>query len=361
LRDRFETKLRIVTPAIDLVEIIAARGNTALESVLELTTALRRDMDQFASRLATDLERWERDGKQSERSSAARVSDELRALLARIEDAVPFLNLALTTSGASLGTSLPNSVSPSRLMQASSALADCSRRFRDEGGMREEWVWPAFDLRFYRMFRGSVRPKSLKDTTWVTEFARCTGRVARVPSNPDGDGLEFVYDLVLEEDLNDGLYHEELEECGDDVDPSEVRGREWRIAVEEVERLYYSSSGRLLDIEEVKHPVLVLKVIRSTPPGADPANVDWYALELYQDGDMAGSMDDESDDDADESEDASADSTRAGSEAEAGDPAMIGTLSLLEFLVRLSALEVCLQRSHLEAPDEMINLFLRDD
>ncbi|KAI8051200.1 RanGTP-binding protein-domain-containing protein [Syncephalis plumigaleata] len=438
LRDRFETKLRIVTPAIDLVEIIAARGNTALESVLELTTTLRRDMDRFARRLADDVATWEESEKHDNKeetmearaTSVARVTRELKALLARIEDAVPFLNLALTTSGANLGTSLPNSVSPSRLMQASSALADCARRFRDEGNLREEWVWPAFDLRFYRMFRGSIRPKSLKDSTWIMEMARCTGRVARVPggeaaaaasSNPGtarvstSDGLDYVYDLVLEEDFNDGLYHEELVDRDESNDDTEIRGREWRIPVEEVERLYYSSSGRLLEIEGARHPVLVLKVVKgagrmrsaelvcpSTPPAvaatgahgsiAEPANVEWYAIELYQEGDMVGDATDEEDEEEEEEEEqeekeatsSSASSTNSNGTSntkleeaspfivdpaplpvhEAAKPtaaAMIGTLSLLEFMVRLSALEVCLQRSHLEAPDEMINLFLRDD
>jgi hypothetical protein len=434
LRDRFETKLRIVTPAIDLVEIIAARGNTALESVLELTTTLRRDMDRFARRLADDVATWEESEKQDNKeetaearaTSVARVTRELKALLARIEDAVPFLNLALTTSGANLGTSLPNSVSPSRLMQASSALADCARRFRDEGNLREEWVWPAFDLRFYRMFRGSIRPKSLKDSTWIMEMARCTGRVARVPggeaamaasSNPDtaqvstSDGLDYVYDLVLEEDFNDGLYHEELVDQ-DESENTEIRGREWRIPVEEVERLYYSSSGRLLEIEGARHPVLVLKVVKgagkmrsievnrpSTPPTTtttqqgstiEPANVDWYAIELYQEGDMVGDATDEEEEEEEEFDEENEEATRNTNSPnsskidtakleeaspftvdpaplpvhEAAKPtaaAMIGTLSLLEFMVRLSALEVCLQRSHLEAPDEMINLFLRDD
>ncbi|KAI9593409.1 RanGTP-binding protein-domain-containing protein, partial [Syncephalis fuscata] len=403
LRDRFETKLRIVTPAIDLVEIIAARGNTALESVLDLTTALRRDMDRFARRLAADTAKLdaseeksehEEEEAEAEAASVARVTRELKALLARIEDAVPFLNLALTTSGANLGTSLPTSVSPSRLMQASSALADCARRFRDEGGLREEWVWPAFDLRFYRMFRGSIRPKSLKDSTWVMEMARCTGRVARVPggeaaaaasSDPDNvlvstsDGLEFVYDLVLEEDFNDGLYHEEIADKEDGVDAGEIRGREWRIAVEEVERLYYSSSGRLLNIEGAKHPVLVFKVVRgagrlrsiepvrpSTPPprgsSADNADVDWFAIELYQEGDMVGDVSDEEDEEEEDAiEDEGSETISLTDKSQPTAAAMIGTLSLLEFVVRLSALEVCLQRSHLEAPDEMINLFLKDD
>ncbi|CAG8772747.1 9800_t:CDS:2, partial [Racocetra fulgida] len=37
------------------------------------------------------------------------------------------------------------------------------------------------------------------------------------------------------------------------------------------------------------------------------------------------------------------------------------TLSLLEYMLRLSALEVCEQTNHLEIADEKINLFLKDD
>ncbi|KAJ2751670.1 Ran-specific GTPase-activating protein 30, partial [Coemansia nantahalensis] len=51
LRAQFETKLRIVTPAIDLVDIIAARGHSAMASVLQLTYALRADILAFSDRL----------------------------------------------------------------------------------------------------------------------------------------------------------------------------------------------------------------------------------------------------------------------------------------------------------------------
>ncbi|CAJ0766545.1 21752_t:CDS:2, partial [Entrophospora sp. SA101] len=74
--------------------------------------------------------------------------------------------------------------------------------------------------------------------------------------------LEYVYELVLIEDLNDGRYHDEFD-IEDPKKQKEIKskleqpnvsipGKIKRIPVTSISRLFYNSSGSLLNIEELK-------------------------------------------------------------------------------------------------------------
>ena len=84
---------------------------------------------------------------------------EIEILIQKIERFVPYLNLIMMAIG---------SVSPSRFL-------------------------------LYYMFTASVRPKSVK--IWVRE----------IEGKKKKKSKEFIYELVLIEDLNDERYHEEFE------------------------------------------------------------------------------------------------------------------------------------------------------
>ena len=134
--------------------------------------------------------------------------------------------MALTTSGANLSSSLPDTVSPSRLLQASSLLRSADDVF--ELNRQPVQVGPTFIVKFYSIFTSHARVSSIKDIQWKEEYAKCRASIVRVPSrahkeggmtrsssNESGfttltDGYE--YELRLMEDLNDGRYHEELED-----------------------------------------------------------------------------------------------------------------------------------------------------
>ena len=107
LQIRLESKIRIVSPAIDIIELISARGNTTLDSALNLTKEIRFSIQRLGARLneAANEEELLRLGskraktrEQVERILASIIA-EIKALLLRIEDAVPLINLAITTSG----------------------------------------------------------------------------------------------------------------------------------------------------------------------------------------------------------------------------------------------------------------------
>ncbi|KAJ2867208.1 Ran-specific GTPase-activating protein 30 [Coemansia aciculifera] len=403
LLSRFEARLRIVTPAIDLVEIIAARGRSTLEGALPLTHSLRRDILALSTSLPSATSPRKSDGlaslfrssnTQTHPESESTVVTELQALLEKIDDAVPFLNLALTTSGAHLGGTLPEGISPARLMQASSVLA------RAPAGSR---VGQPFVLRLYSLFVASVRPKSRHDFTWKEEFVKCRLCLWR-----QTQGL--AYELRILEDTNDGRYHSEepqanvVEWAADMGDGVGVGGKSVVIPLDRVASLYYTSAGSLLNIEDSTSPVLVLSV-RPDPPAEDPlqnmaefgkldSSVRWYALEV-----AATDNDEDSGTDSDSSEaDSNADLseedeklaqtfdqlcsvTYESSSGETSDspktpPTTLGdellrpldflvhewnmcTLSLLEYMIRLASVEMTEQISHLEVPDEKLRLYLQ--
>lgn len=507
----------MVLPAIELIEIISARGNTALQSTVEHAKQLQKEIVLVGKKLDPQL------NQSSERLSVQEVTSynenlikEIELLIQKIERFVPYLNLIMTTSGANLNWSLPNSVSPSRFLQSSNLLSEANRKFANSKDEQIR-VGPIYKLKLYYMFTASVRPKSIKDFTWKEEFTKCNAslnRVRGIEGKKKKKSKEFIYELVLIEDLNDGRYHEEFdtEDLAKQKEttsklgkPNEIiPGKVLRIPVSDISRLYYTSSGSLLNIEESRSPVLVLKIIKglsksriikegtmnAKDTGSNPLyvppivvtpekrkkdskyqmNAEFYALELFQESDDIPNINDqeleeneeeeiyssdeegeeevedethspkkalspitpdepetpsprrialpltptpsepeylstpsprkiplppspEKDEDStisDESENEANkvsrnnttntegtefqkthDITNNGKEvlevSESQDESnetienSMKTLSLLEFILRLSALEVSEQKSHLEVTDEKLNLFLRDE
>ncbi|CAB4374775.1 Ran-binding-domain-containing protein [Rhizophagus irregularis] len=512
-KENLGLSIRMVLPAIELIEIISARGNTTLQSTVEHAKQLQKEIVSVGKKLDPQL------NQSSERLSLQEVTSynenlikEIELLIQKIERFVPYLNLIMTTSGANLNWSLPNSVSPSRFLQSSNLLSEANRKFANSKDEQIR-VGPTYKLKLYYMFTASVRPKSIKDFTWKEEFTKCNAslnRVREIEGKKKKKSKEFIYELVLIEDLNDGRYHEEFdtEDLAKQKEttsklgkPNEtIPGKVLRIPVSDISRLYYTSSGSLLNIEESRSPVLVLKIIKglsksriikegimnakdtdSNPLVVTPEkrkkdskyqmNAEFYALELFQESDDIPNTNDQELEENEEEEIYSSDEEEEEEEVEEethspkkalspitpGEPETpsprkialpltptpsepeylstpsprkiplppspekdedstisdeseneankvtrnnttntegteiqkthditnnrkeilevsegqdesnetiensMKTLSLLEFILRLSALEVSEQKSHLEVTDEKLNLFLRDE
>ncbi|KAJ2618118.1 Ran-specific GTPase-activating protein 30 [Coemansia sp. RSA 1365] len=397
LRGQFEAKLRIVTPAIDLIDIISARGHSTMASVLQLTNALRKDILAFIAKLAmldqmlnevggsvevqpqksdkSLVSLFRRSANSSSNVSLAEskanrvvalsesIVYDLKDLLEKIDDAVPLLNLALTTSGAHLGSSLPTDISPSRLMQASALLSRAaawfdvrSAGYAGSGGViPEALVGEPFTLRLYSLFVGSVRPNSKHDFTWKEEFALCHAGLWRVmdanaaAGKADSIYSDFCYELRILEDQNDGRYHDlEQDSAGSSgsshptwvadvtrhLESRNVRpGFTVRIPMESIGGMHYTSSGSLLNIEDSNSPVLVISFesARSSEDGLGisasagtlapeaATTTRWYALEIANDAEPSEKSDDDNSDcenDANSDEDGSDNGTN---DVDAGD------------------------------------------
>lgn len=235
---------------------------------------------------------------------------DIRKLLDRIEDAVPLINLAITTSGASLSTSLPATVSPSRLLQASTFLTAGDTGYSIEPTQAVQ-VGPTFTLSIYMLFAGHVRPQDeegIRATTWKEVIRKAKVKLRRVPMNmalelslddtsPLKNGTpsksspgpanadyfethlpgearadEFAYQLMMIEDLDDDRIHtfeDGQPEPGsfEDVDKAGIRDI---VPIHEISKVFYADTGKILNIGsegESNNPVLLLKRdLNATPP-----------------------------------------------------------------------------------------------
>ncbi|KAK3115857.1 Ran-specific GTPase-activating protein 30 [Teratosphaeriaceae sp. CCFEE 6253] len=463
LQLRLESKIRIISPAIDMIELISARGNTSLESAVSLTKDLRYEIQRLGTRLsdaANDEEMLRR--KSSRAKSREETERELRSiissikmLLVRIEDAVPLINLAITTSGVNLSTNLSGTISPSRLLQASTFLTAADSKYAVEPGMRQQ-VGPTYTLSMYMLFAGHVRPtdeEGIRETTWKEVIHKARVKLLRVapdqlyslpgePQTSNGhaantlpaidEATEFDYQLVIIEDLDDDRVHtfEEHEAQPGPFEDVPDAGIRDIVPIHEVSKIFYADTGKILGIGgdgDAQNPILLIKRDVHAPPprsmlrksqmersyfdspsvsGAGYANDDqseidaqfehldpeWIAFEVFAEEPDSDTEDDEpsvSEQHASARQPSldpeitgalsklqlrSATSTpptngqlvpaqqpkRQSTQQKGAWPPIKTSLSLLEMLVKLTALQQFKQESHLVIGDEMLNFFLED-
>lgn len=330
IKNKIQTKIDILSISIDLIKLASARGNTSLEATSIYIDELTKEFDVFDEtlvKITNDLTNV------NEKESILRVNVYMKELLEKIDEAIPLLNLSLSTSGVNLNGNLPDHISPGRLLQASDLINKSNSQFKQESLQ----VGPKFDLVLYSIFYNPSRLKyiekneqtsELSSISWKEEFARCLGRIMR---NFD---KEYSYSLEFEEDFNDGRYHEDTE--------AQVR----KYSIKQLRRLFFSASGKLLRLESRSSPVLILKFMD------EQDNEEWIALGEVKYGEFDDSDDDNEDDD---DEDDFHDSRDNAEEVKNT------SLSLLEYLVRLSILQQNDQKSILEVHDERLSLYLRDE
>jgi hypothetical protein len=285
-----------------LTNISSARGNTTLESAVSLTKDLRWEIQALGVRLAKAATAEEasrrKQSKVKSRSSheteIRQIVQDIRNLLARIEEAVPFINLAITTSGASLSTTLPPSVSPSRLLQASTFLTAADTQYGMDPTTPVQ-VGPAFTLSLYMLFTGHYRRNEkneviARETTFKEVIHKAKVKLMRVPlQSTDGSSgshpimqsveigeesapkmtgehkrNEYSYRLEIIEDLQDDRVHE-FEDGEPQPGPyGDVRlaGIREFLPIYQVSRIFYADTGKILGIgnpEDSHNAVLLLK------------------------------------------------------------------------------------------------------
>ena len=313
LQQRLDHKIKIIAPAIDMIELIAARGNTSLESAINLTRELRKEIEVIGKRLeqaainTTETARQTRPDKRKQEEDQTEmmfVAADLKKLLERLDDAVPLMNLAITTSGVTLSASLPQTVSPSRLLQASTMLTDGDSRYAlDPRGTNQ--IGPTFNLTVYMLFAGHNRPQNeedIRETTWKEVIHKARVKLRRVPldmvmntgsgseamqsadikatatgptqTDMPGDHRadEFAYQLMIIEDFDDDRMHdfEDDQAQPGPFDDVQLAGIREMIPIHEVSKIFYADTSKVLNINndaETNHPVLLLKRdVDAVPP-----------------------------------------------------------------------------------------------
>ncbi|KAB8346299.1 hypothetical protein FH972_023343 [Carpinus fangiana] len=317
LQARLGSKIQIIAPAIDMIELIAARGNTSLESAVSLTKSIRWEIQRLGLRLAQAAAEEEkaRRGSSKARTKAQHeiemnlIVKDIKRLLDRIEDAVPLINLAITTSGVNLSTNMSASVSPSRLLQASMFLNTGDSQY-STGATTVVQIGPTFTLSMYMLFLGHSQraqdEEGIRTTVWqevihkarvklvrvplhrVTQFPyaplKVTGRLSEAAkvstdgvdrSNTDFPGQssvdEFAYQMCIIEDLDDGRFHtDDHSQQPETVDEVRLAGIREIIPIHQVSKIFYADTGKVLNIGsdgESNNPVLLVKRdVHARPP-----------------------------------------------------------------------------------------------
>ena len=286
----------------------SARGNTSLESAVSLTKSLRWDIQGLGQRIAAVVNESELSRstgtkiktRSSNEGEVKRIVGEIKGLLNRIEDAVPLINLAITTSGANLSSALPATVSPSRLLQASTFLTAGDSQY-SALRTRTVQIGPTFTLSLYMLFAGHIRPQNeveVRETTWKEVLHKARLKLLRVPvddlytlpdsisgsSIPVGNASEpttfpaelrsdeYAYQIVIIEDLDDDRAHT-FED--DEAQPSAFQdiaqaGIREVVPVHEISKIFYADTGKILNISsdgETNNPILLLKRdVQAVPP-----------------------------------------------------------------------------------------------
>lgn len=278
---------------------------------------LKQDIDDFAQQVNTITD-------------PDQVKSRLKRLLSNVDDAIPSLHLSLRSIENKSGKV---TLSPSKLIQASSILMGKETKFK---------------VKLYSLFAANQREPSATAFTWKEEFHKCDLVVNKIEQE------KRDYELVMTEDTNDGLYHEEGEEK-----------QKLIIDINRIQRMYYTQSGELLNIEDSKSPVLVIKVskakvqdednnsdekliqVKETAPEIIKEELkesDWYAI---------GLSDDDDDNDGSDSEDGRTKSNVSNASE------FTLSLLLLESVVKLALLEISEQMNHLYASDELLSLYMK--
>ncbi|KAL9604677.1 MAG: hypothetical protein Q9219_000397 [cf. Caloplaca sp. 3 TL-2023] len=253
-----------------------------------------------------------RDGKLKAQEKAQheaelrRVLQAIKKLLHKIEDAVPLINLAIAASGTNLSSNLPTTVSPSRLLQASTFLTAGDTQYSINPSQPVQ-IGPTFILSMYMLFAGHVRPQfeeDVRESTWKEVIHKANVKLMRVsldtlydlpgqkprgfhmngsmegnagspdqksPSNGSFTGSdeqswanEYAYQLLIVEDLEDDRVHtfeDDQPQPGPFADINLAGIRE-ALPIHEVSKIFYADTGKILNIGtdgEVNSPILLLK------------------------------------------------------------------------------------------------------
>lgn len=289
-----------------------------------MTKSLRREIQALGQRLAEAANTDERaySGKLKAQEKAQhelelkRVISSIKKLLTKIDDAVPMINLAITASGTNLSSGLPTTVSPSRLLQASTFLTAGDSQYSLDPSKSVQ-IGPKFSLSMYMLFAGHFRPQyeeDIRESTWKEVIHKADVKLMRVPLDelyglpgdekfasrkPDSESVqspdsespgkpeddffrsgnkkgarsdEYAYQLLIVEDLEDDRVHtfEDDEAQPGPFGDINLAGIREALPVHELSKIFYADTGKILNIGtegEINSPILLLKRdINAIPP-----------------------------------------------------------------------------------------------
>lgn len=298
------------------------------------------------------------------------IISEIKSLLTQIDRDIPLLQLAISGSGETLSSSMPPGLSPSRLMQASTLVSVGDTQFSGDP-TRPVQIGPSFTVSLYMLFLGHDSSQTATNREWkasrlpgtpktshsggaketkgqepyglgegerkpiwqeVIHKARI--RLCRTPlgwafdrqngycpdlaedftqASPEGvqsdygRAAEYSYHMEIVEDLDDGRLHDEEGPKHQPFDNIAVAGVRESLPIHEISKVFYTNTGKLLNIGSStdNNPVLLLKRDAKVPSPSQ-LHKEWeQEPHIGHVEDPAGSAVSDTDDDDDDDDDQS--------------------------------------------------------
>ena len=254
-----------------MIELKSGRGNNVLESAVPLAKSIHRDIIRLGCQIESAVAPRYSNIAPNDEKSVEEILAHMKRLLSRIDGNIPLLQLVISASGENLSTTLPQTISPSRLLQASTLLTLGDAQFA-ANSTQSVSIGPEFLLSMYMLFIGHSslaqdQHSTLKRPTWTEVIHKARVRLHRLPlleSNPShsdqnriADLPEYKYILQVNEDRNDGRVHEGTRSNNKVLNITET------IPIREISKTFYANSGKILnlhdDVDGANNPVLLLK------------------------------------------------------------------------------------------------------
>ncbi|KAG7130682.1 Ran-specific GTPase-activating protein 30 like [Verticillium longisporum] len=284
LQRQLNSKIKVVSPAIDLIEFKSGRGNAFLESAVPIARALHIAITSLSKELDEVTLTIEQSPCASPPDKVitqlGRIIASMKDLLARIDHDIPLLHMAITASGESLTSTLSPGVSPSRLLQASTLLNFGDTQYAYDP-TRPVQIGPCFTFSLYMLFLGHTDQSTESPTTvpytpdlsrngaqkqepygieegdkrpiWQEVLHKARVRLCRTPldhvfDRRVGTPVEYAYHMEIIEDLDDGRLHgdDHVQDCP--FDGIARAGIRESIPLFQLSKIFYADTGRILNI-----------------------------------------------------------------------------------------------------------------
>ncbi|KAL3140885.1 hypothetical protein ABBQ32_005419 [Trebouxia sp. C0010 RCD-2024] len=211
LRDELELKVDVLSLPVDICVQHALQGNSALQGALNVALKVLQDIEDYEASLRQqeiDIARGSA-GWTPDKTSVGQAVRKLESLIKQLDSLLPYLSVAINAVNLlNTGPTTPT-ISPSRLMGASWQLRSAPRHA----------AAPIFSIPKAIWHRQGLAPTASGKTPMQTLYPLCAITLRRpaeeeeVNSQGGGVAVGFEYELHIQQDLDDGAYHEEEEQA----------------------------------------------------------------------------------------------------------------------------------------------------
>ncbi|KAI8895992.1 RanGTP-binding protein-domain-containing protein [Globomyces pollinis-pini] len=322
LLKKLDVLLTIVNPILDSLELKLKQGHLNYIPVLSLSNQIKDRMVNLHP------------------TNDSIYLTTLQDIIREINDLIPILTLAIQSNDllAINATNTSSPISNQLLLKSSYYLTRLQKKSNTPGPQTSMEFH--LNIKLYTLFQSSINKSNKIDWLWKEEFVYGHVTIDKIET-------DFGFQMKIIENLDDGRYHEENEDARVTVIP-----------IENIIKLYYTTSGDLLNISDYQLPVLVAKLNN----GNDD---EWIALELYT------TETDEDDGDADlvELDDDRTDLVQhqvhpdlpTPSESQTSHSTQLTNLNVLEYMLKLCILETMEQQSHLDVNNQILLKYFGQD